>query len=174
MLHIFLVCKIFPIALKTLHHTYDTSISFSENETYLVNGYTSGIFQDVLDVLESQLNFSTLLYKRKTTYWGSFYHHLNGTVYGTGMMGDIFYKNADITVAPMGVTFERGSIVDFLPTVKHYYMELYISKDSQEHAIDFHLLLSPFAQDSWILIIFASLIIALVKLAILKLDGNIC
>ena len=147
---------------------------FSENETYLVNGYTSGIFQDVLDVLESQLNFSTLLYKRKTTYWGSFYHHLNGTVYGTGMMGDIFYKNADITVAPLGVTFERGSFVDFLPTVKHYYMELYISKDSQEHAIDFHLLLSPFAQDSWILIILASLIIALVKLGILKFHGNIC
>ena len=97
-----------------------------------------------------------------------------GTVYGTGMMGDIFYKNADITVAPLGVTFERGSFVDFLPTVKHYYMELYISKDSQEHAIDFHLLLSPFAQDSWILIIFASLIIALVKLAILRLHGNIC
>ena len=90
------------------------------------------------------------------------------------MVGDIFYKNADITVAPLGVTFERGSYVDFLPTVKHYYMDLYISKDSQEHAIDFHLLLSPFAQDSWIVIIFASLVIALVKLGILKLHGNIC
>ena len=90
------------------------------------------------------------------------------------MMGDIFYKNADLTVAPMGLTFERGSFVGFLPTLKQFYIELYISKDSQAHAMDFHLLLSPFAQDSWILIIFASLIIALVKLAILKLHGNIC
>ena len=90
------------------------------------------------------------------------------------MMGDIFYKNADLTVAPMGLTFERGSFVGFLPTLKQFYIELYISKDGQAHAMDFHLLLSPFAQDSWILIIFASLIIALVKLAILKLDGNIC
>ena len=89
-------------------------------------------------------------------------------------MGDIFYKNADLTVAPMGVTFERGSFVGFLPTLKQFYIELYISKDGQAHAMDFHLLLSPFAQDSWILIIFTSLIIALVKLAILKLDGNIC
>ena len=102
-------------------------MSFSENDTYLVNGYTSGFFQDVLDVLESQLNFSTLLYKRKTTFWGSFHHHANGTVYGTGMMGDIFYKNADLTVAPMGLTFERGSFVGFLPTMKQFYIELYIS-----------------------------------------------
>ena len=160
---------------KTLHISVtilNTTI-FSENDTYLVNGYTSGLFQDVLDVLESQLNFSTLLYKRKTTFWGSFYNHPNGTVYGTGMMGDIFYKNADLTVAPMGVTFVRGSFVGFLPIVKQFYMELYISKDSQAHAMDFHLLLSPFAQDSWISIIFASLIIALVKLWILKLHGNI-
>ena len=90
------------------------------------------------------------------------------------MMGDIFNKNADLTVAPMGVTTERGRFVGFLPSVKHYYMELYISKDSQAHAIDFHLLLSPFAQDSWILIIFTAIIIALVKLGILKLYGNIC
>ena len=89
------------------------------------------------------------------------------------MMGDIFYKNADLTIAAMGVTFERGSFVDFLPSIKHYYMELYISKDSQAHAVDFHLLLSPFAQDSWILIIFTSVIIALVKLGILKLYGTV-
>ena len=156
------------------HNIITLSILFSENDTYLVNGYTSGFFQDVLDVLESQLNFSTLLYKRKTTFWGSFHHHANGTVYGTGMMGDIFYKNADLTVAPMGVTFERGSFVGFLPTVKQYYMELYISKDSQAHAIDFHLLISPFTQDTWIFIISTSVIIALVKLGILKLYGNIC
>ena len=88
-------------------------------------------------------------------------------------MGDIFYKNADLAIAPMGVTIERGSFVDYLPSIKHYYMELYISKDSQAHAVDFHLLLSPFAQDSWIMIIFTSVIIALVKLGILKLYGTV-
>ena len=103
--------------------------------------------------------------------WGSFFTHPNGTVYGTGIMGDIFLKKADLAIAPMGITIDRATNVDFLPTVKHYYVEIYISKESGEHAIDFHLLLSPFAQDSWILIILSSIIISLVKLAMLKIYG---
>ena len=31
----------------------------------IVNGYTYGLFQDVLEELETQLNFTTLLYKNK-------------------------------------------------------------------------------------------------------------
>ena len=38
---------------------------FPNNETYLVNDYVYGICVDVLKELESELNFTTLIFKRK-------------------------------------------------------------------------------------------------------------
>ena len=49
-----------------------------------VNGYTYGIFNDVLEALQSQLNFTSNLYKRKKTAWGYIFPQPNGTLRGTG------------------------------------------------------------------------------------------
>ena len=51
-----------------------------------VNGYTYGIFNDVLEALQSQLNFTSNLYKRKKTAWGYIFPQPNGTFRGTGSM----------------------------------------------------------------------------------------
>ena len=52
---------------------------------FVVNGYTYGLFQDVLEELESKLNFSTLLYKNKKDEWGFVYPQSDGTFRGTGI-----------------------------------------------------------------------------------------
>ena len=57
---------------------------FSNNETYKVNGYTYGSFNDVLETLQSQLNFTSNLYKRKKAAWGFVFPQPNGTYRGTG------------------------------------------------------------------------------------------
>ena len=75
---------------------------YTNNETYLVNGYMSGIMFDILEILQNRLNFSTLLYKRKKESWGFIYPQSNGTFTGTGMVGDIFFQRADLIVAPLG------------------------------------------------------------------------
>ena len=100
------------------------------------------------------------------------YPQPNGTFHGTGIIGDIFFKRADLAVAPLGNVIERARYVYYLPSLKHYFIDLYISRASGEYAIDLHLLLSPFAQDSWMLIIFTSIIIALVKLGLLNIFGE--
>ena len=56
---------------------------FPNNETYLVNGYTYGLFHDILKVLESRLNFTTNIYKRKVTAWGYVYPQPNGSYTGS-------------------------------------------------------------------------------------------
>ena len=38
---------------------------FPENETYLLNGFTYGVYHDLLNVLQNHLNFSTQVFKRK-------------------------------------------------------------------------------------------------------------
>ena len=138
-----------------------------------MNGYTYGIFQDVLELLETQLNFSTTLYKRKEEAWGMIYPQPNGSFIGTGIIGDIFFKRADLAVAALGNVIGRARYVDYLPSLKYYYIDLFISRASGEHAIDIHLLLSPFAQDSWMLIISTAIIMALVKLGLLNIFGEI-
>ena len=59
---------------------------FSNNRTFLVNGYTYGKFNDVLETLQSQLNFTCDLYKRKETAWGYIYPQPNGTYKGTVLL----------------------------------------------------------------------------------------
>ena len=142
-----------------------------ENNTFQVNGYTFGIFQDVLERLQIQLNFSTIQYKRKEQAWGMIYEEPNGTYHGTGIVGDIFFKRADLAVAPLTIAVERAKFIDFLPPIKPDYVGMYVLKISGHQMLDLHLIISPFAQDSWMLIIITSTIIATVKLGILKFYG---
>ena len=101
------------------------------------------------------------------------YPQANGTYQGTGMVGDIYFKRADLAVAPLTITFERAKFINFLPPIKPDYAGIYVLKMSGNHILDFQLIMSPFAQDSWILIIMISTIIAIVKLGILKLYGTL-
>ena len=95
----------------------------------------------------------------------------NGTYHGTGIIGDIFFKRADLAVAPLTISFERAEFINFLPPLKPDYAGIYVSKMSGHQILDLHLIISPFAQDSWMLIIVTSTIIAIVKLGISKLYG---
>ena len=75
---------------------------YESNDTYLINGYSYGIFNDVLQELQYQLNFTTLLYKHRKVTWGDMYKQPNGSLRGTGMLGLVFYGKADLIVAPLG------------------------------------------------------------------------
>ena len=46
---------------------------FPENETYLLNGFTYGLYHDVLEILQEHLNFSAQILKRRDGQWGMVY-----------------------------------------------------------------------------------------------------
>ena len=52
---------------------------FPQNKTFLVNGFTSGLFHDVWQILEQRLNFTSLFYKREIRNWGKVTQFPNGT-----------------------------------------------------------------------------------------------
>ena len=58
---------------------------FPNNETYMINGFTYGIFDDVFKIMEYTLNFSSAKYKRKVEAWGSIYPQPDGSFKGTGI-----------------------------------------------------------------------------------------
>ena len=87
-----------------LKDNYITEAKFySNNDTFFVNGYAYGIFNDVLQILQNQLNFTTQLYKRKDGQFGYIYKQLNGSFKGTGMVGDIFFKRADFVAGKLNL-----------------------------------------------------------------------
>ena len=141
---------------------------FSNNDTYHMNGFTFGVFNDVLKNMERQLNFSTLLYKRRDVSWGHIYSHANGSLYGTGIIGDIFDQRADLAVAPLGNIIGRALHVDYLPPLFPQYLGLYIKNMEMVEVIDLDTFKIPFTMELWMTIIGTAIIIAVIKLTILK------
>ena len=66
---------------------------YPNNDTYLINGYIYGLINDVFETLETQLNFTTLLYKRNKNWgWGDMKIQPNGTLHGTAIVGKKWKK----------------------------------------------------------------------------------
>ena len=93
---------------------------FPENETYLLNGFTYGIYQDLLDTLQDHLNFSAKIFKRKDGQWGNVFPQSDGTFVTVGFIGDLFLKKADFAVGNVIIFQTRAQFVDYLPAVGIY------------------------------------------------------
>ena len=87
-----------------------------DGKTFLsVNGYTFGTFNDVVTILEERLNLSIDLFRQETEEWGDAYVDLNGSIVTTGLVGDIYWKRADIAATSMSFTRSRADFLSFQP-----------------------------------------------------------
>ena len=84
----------------------DNAPYFETSQTFLVNGYVSGLHFDILRLMENSLNFTTQLFKPKDENWG-FVRNVNGTLQGTGMVGGVFDGKADFVLSTLGLLFEE-------------------------------------------------------------------
>ena len=122
----------------------DKAKYFPNNETYLVNEFVSGYFYDVLMELKNQLNFTTSIFKNKEISWGFVYPQPNGSFVATGMVGDLFFKRADLVMAPLTLIPKRAKYIDYLLPIQPLNLGLYIPSGSSRGNFDFDMLLSPF------------------------------
>ena len=93
---------------------------FPENETYLLNGFTYGLYHDVLEILQEHLNFSAQILKRRDGQWGMVYPQEDGSFKTVGFIGDLFLKKADFAIGNVIVFQNRAQYVDYLPAVGIY------------------------------------------------------
>ena len=98
----------------------------------------------MLQELESQLNFTMALFKRKGGGWGYVYPQNDGSFEATGMIGDIFFKRVDIVLAPVIINFKRGMYIDYAIPLTKEQVGLYIKSKNLQGDFDLHLLFSPF------------------------------
>ena len=123
---------------------------FPQNKTYFVNGYTSGLFQDVWSLLEKKLNFSTYLYKPKVRNWNK-------------IINSVHRKEVDVAVAPLTLTVSRNELVSFLPKLFDKVMVVAIPSTSVEESLDFSTFSNPFTIFLWIAILVTISVISTLK-----------
>ena len=128
-----------------LHKNY-TEIAefFPNNDTYLVTGFTDGIYNEIVTGLQNQLNFTIQFYKRKKVAWGFVYPQEDGTYKATGMVGDLFFGRVDMVVASMVMLHQRALYIDYLVPLSKYTVGLFISKDATKGDIHYDIYFSPF------------------------------
>ena len=89
---------------------------FPSNDTYDVTNYAKGPGYEILKHLENSLNFSTKSYKRRSGGWGTPTIYPNGTVdLEEGIVKDLFFGKADVTVSHLDITYSIQFFIDFLP-----------------------------------------------------------
>ena len=137
---------------------------YQNNQTYKVNNYTYGVYQDILEVLENQLNFSTILYKRNDEAWGHVHTQPNGSHTNTGIINDIFCKKVVIGVAPFGMNLERTIHVDYLTLLTPLEVGIYVEQLKAIELIDLHTYTAPFTLKLWLLVLAASVFITIIKI----------
>ena len=88
------------------------------------------------------------------------------------MVGDIFFKRADLIVAPIGVFINRALYIDYLPQMGAYENAIYIPKLKDEDW-DWHTFISPFRIDVWLMIIVTTILSGIIKLILLHYYASI-
>ena len=145
---------------------------FSNNDSYEITKYTYGSYKDILLMLQEQLNFTTVLYKRREEVFGRIYPQSNGSYKGTGLIGDIFFKKADIAVTTLWYGIDRARYVNFLPPIQPYWSAVYIPLTDNEDGIDFGTYFFPFRSHLWMAVLLAGTIFALMKLFFLRIISS--
>ena len=127
----------FTGTLMNAKSSYIDKAPFIKNiDSYQIENFTYGVFNDVLKFLEQHYNFSTTLYKRKEAIWGQVHLMPNGSYIGTGIVGDVFHGRADIAVATLGITLARANHVDFLTPITKTIAAVYIPNLDSKELID--------------------------------------
>ena len=150
-----------------LHENYEMKAKFfSQNETFLVNGLVGGAFIDILDALEDQLNFTTNIYKRLQRSFGMVNDWNNGTITATGMVGDIYFRRAEIIATSIHIIYKRALYIDFLPPILPLTRSMFIPKGASIEQFQFLTYFWPFKPILWIMIFIFVSVIGIFKLLI--------
>ena len=148
-----------------VHPNFEEEAPFySLNQTYLVNDYTFGTFNDVIQILANHFNLTLDLYKQKKQVWGNVYKDRNGTIITNGIVGDVFAKQVDIAVASLSMTPQRVDYISFLNPISPEILSIAIPAHAVYESPDFDVFLKPFHWPLWIAVLVATFIIAIAKL----------
>jgi hypothetical protein len=112
------------------------------------------LYKEVLSILETQLNFTTKLYKRQDGIWGmATIDKITGKLNASGMLTDLVSGKADMIVTKLAIIYERSFALDYLHPISSVYAGLFISNDKTFYDMDFIAYLEPLSNQLWLFIL---------------------
>ena len=136
---------------------------FPNNGTYDVTDYASGVVMEMFKTLTSQLNFTIKYYLRKDRRTGNVSKFPNGTLIGSGTVGDVFFGRADIIATYPVMSLKRHPYLDFL-IPEFYSGGLVIHKQEKTESLDFRTFHHPLTFLVWISVITIAFLTVILKL----------
>ena len=79
------------------------------------------------------------------------------------MVGDIFFKRADLIVAPLVMLLQRALYIDYMPPVIDYFCGIYIPNNEFSDQLDLDMFIVPFTTTLWATIFATTILIAMLK-----------
>ncbi len=133
------------------------------NQTYDVTGLTSGLYNDIVSELASDLNFTYKAFKRKVENWGT---EIDGKP--TGMLSNFADGSADLIMADFTMTVPRAKYCNHVPALTPVLYAIAIKSDIEVEEFGIDTFTSPLDTSLWI----AMLMLAFVFTALLFVMNN--
>ena len=135
---------------------------FPTNETYDVTGLVHGSYFDIWMMMQNNLNFTTIIYRKKVKKYGVPVQHPNGSIsVPDGIIKDSLDYSADILFAHLSILYNRYLVIDYMVPIDRYQRGIFINKDSFKESYDFDVFHQPFDKWTWTTLISSSLIVAI-------------
>ena len=103
--------------------TWTKPLTLKKNDTLIVNNFMRGQILDLIHDLQSRLNFSVTISKRKLGGWGIQKLEQNGTLtIKPGMIKDMWKQKADMIASSVSLIALRLHVLDYSYPIGGNYM----------------------------------------------------
>ena len=150
---------------------YPTNVEYySNNDTYDITNlmntdpdiFWAPTLIPVLQILQTQLNFTFRFFARKDQKLGSPKLLSNGSIsLSDGMFKDLKDGDVDIMMILLTILPVRSEIVDYLPPLVGDYVAIFIPNELEEEVIDWIVFFDPFSYQLWTFITIKCIIFVL-------------
>ena len=146
---------------------------FPSNQTHDVTNSIQGSLFDIWKNLETMLNFTTKIYKRKeNNNWGVPIQSPNGTIeLSEGMVKDVWSGKAHVIMSATTMIYARYLVIDYLQPILTRDGGIFVKKEDLHEGFDLSVYWHPFADWTWILILSSSIIVTLCILFLWKVSN---
>ena len=88
-------------------------------------------------------------------------------------IGDVFYKRADLIIAPLIIRKSRSLGIDYLPPIAINSVGIYIPNQDKTENINFDTFFQPFTSEMWAMTFVSTITITMIKLTLSYKFGKI-